>query len=647
VGGRPPAIPPVDKRRAKLPDDGSVSVPIWFSPHGLAGTRWEPWAGGVLAIGLCGVFLVGVVVPRPVEMLPAALLIVVAAAWLFSTRMALAITAAALALPLAETMFHELDPASAAVQEGVFALLAIGTHVYSTRLRSLLVGNGRPRPSLAASAFGLENLAYLMEGSTQGAAALDSLGVIRYANAAASELVGLPQDGAAPDHHFYDRVPADDRDRVRAAFETSGSGRVLMFTIRRPDGSVRKVQAAHTRMVVRGEPMVALALRDISQISDLQRAANALAETAAGLAVTQSLEETLAAIAIRVIEVTDACACAIFLLDGDRSVRLAGSSGLPPGYEAAANQAIKAGANPPVFEAVRTGLPVFVDDLPQVIRTEDYMSPMREVVRNVAWRKAIAFPMIHAGRAVGGFSVYLHGDQQFDEPTMDFLSTIAGLAASAAEISRLVGLAQGQAAANERLHLSRELHDSLSQRLFGIILGARSITTGAGRRPEDVAASAEYILDLAQGGLTEMREIVLQLRPETVETVGLVAAVKQHAAAITARHQLEVMSSTGAEPDVPLDIKVAAYRIAVEALNNVAKHARAEHAWLRIEVVGGCLEVEVRDDGAGFDLAHAQPGHFGLRTMRERAGDLEVRSSPGGGTTVLARFPALVPAAGS
>jgi PAS domain S-box-containing protein len=644
VGGRPPAIPLVDKRRATPPDDGSVSAPIWFSPHGLAGTGWELWAGGALTIGLSGVFLAGLLVPRPVETLPAALLIVVAAAWLFSTRMALAITAAALALPLAETIFDELDPASAAVQEGVFALLAIGTHVYSTRLRSLLVGNGRPRPSLAATAFGLENLAYLMEGSTQGAAAIDSQGVIRYANAATSELVGLAQNGAPPFPHFYDRVATDDRDRVRAAFEASGSGRVLMFTVRRADGSFRKVQATHTRMAVRGEPMVAIALRDISQISDLQRAANALAETAAGLAVTQPLEETLAAIARRVIEVTGACACAIFLLEGDRSVRLAGSSGLPPGYEAAANQAIKAGANPPVFKAVRTRLPVFVDDLPEVIRRQDYMA-MRDVVRNVAWRKAIAFPMIHAGRPVGGFSVYLRSDQQLDEPTMDFLSTIAGLAASAAEISRLVGLAQGQAAANERLHLSRDLHDSLSQRLFGIILGARSIGTGAGRRPEDVAESVEYIRDLAEGGLAEMREIVLQLRPEAVETDGLIAAVKHHTAAITARHQLEVISLTGAEPDVPLDVKVAAYRIAVEALNNVAKHARAEHAWLRIEIVGGCLEVEVRDDGAGFDVAHARPGHFGLRTMRERAGELEVKSSPGRGTSVLARLPTLVPVA--
>jgi signal transduction histidine kinase len=640
VGGRPPAFTPVDMRRATPPNDGDTAAPIWFSPHGLAGTGWERWAGGALTIGLFGVFLAGLLVPTSVETLPAALLILVAAAWLFSTRTALAITAVALALPLAETIYRELDPASAALQEGVFALLAIGTHVYSTRLHTLLIGNGRSQASFAAAAFGLENLARLMEGSTQGEAAIDSKGAIRYANAAALELIGT-QDGAGR-IRLYDRVTAEDRDRVRAAFEANGSGGVLTFSIHRPDGAVARVQATHTHLVVRDEPMVALALRDISQISDLQRAANALAETAASLAVTQPLEETLAAIARRVIEVTHACACAVFLLEGERSVRLAGSSGLPPGYEVAANQAIKAGANPPVFQAVRTGLPVFVDDLLKVIRTEDHMAPMRDLVRNVAWRKAIAFPMVHAGRPLGALSVYLRPDHEVDEPTMEFLSTIAGQAASAAEISRLVGLAQGQAAANERLHLSRELHDSLSQRLFGIILGARSIDVRPGRPPEDVAESVEYILDLAEGGLTEMREIVLQLRPEAVETEGLIAAVNHHTDTITARHQLEVISSTGAEPDVPLDVKVAAYRIAVEALNNVAKHACAAHVWLRIEVIGRSLEVEVRDDGAGFDLAHDEPGHFGLRTMRERAGELEVRSSPGHGTMVLARFPMLV-----
>jgi PAS domain S-box-containing protein len=627
---------------ATVPEAGDVSAPIWFSPHGLAGTLWAYVGFAACAAALLGVFLVGLAVPRSVETLPAALLIVVAASWLLSTRLALGVALAAIALPLAEEVFREIDPASAVLQVALFGLLATATRVYSTRLRRLLIGNVGPPTSMGATAFGLENLARLTEGSTQGVAAIDAAGGIRYANGAANELLGMSGAELAPGD-FYAAVAAEDRRRVRAAFEAPGAGGDTNFTILRPDGSTRTVHASYTRVVVRKEPMVALALRDISQVSRLQRAATALAETAAGLAVTQPLAQTLAAVAQRVIEVTDAAACAVFLLEGERSVRLAASWGLPSGYEAAANAAIRAGADPPVFQAIRTGEPVFVDDLPEVIRTRDHMKPMRGLISDVTWRQAIAFPMIHAGRPVGSLSVYLTPDRRIDEPTMDFLSTIAGLAASAAEISRLVSQAQDQAAANERLHLSRELHDSLSQRLYGIILGARSIEARGRGGSAELADAIAYVLDLAQGGLTEMRDIVLQLRPEALEKEGLVGALSRHADAIGSRHQLRVTTTLAAEPDAPLEVKLAAYRIVVEALNNVAKHANAKEAWVRVELEGGRLRLEVSDDGVGFDATGTAPGHFGLATMRERAAalgaELHLSARPGGGTTVLAELP--------
>lgn len=642
-----PARPPAAERPETLPESGEASTPIWFTPHGLADTRWAHAVLGAFALALLGVFLAGLAVPKSVETMPAALLIVVAAAWLLSTRLALGITVAALLLPLAELAFHEVDPASAAVEIVVFAALGIATRVYSTRLRRLLIGNGAPRTSMAASAFGLENLAHLMDGSMQGVAAIDRAGAIRYANGAASELLGLAGGGAA--HDFYAYVADADRERVRAAFAAGAGAGDVNFAIRRGDGEARTVQATHAEVVVRDEPLVALALRDVSQVNQLQRAATALAETAAGLAVTQPLETTLAAIARRVIEVTGASACAVFLVEPVGSLRLAGSWGLPPGYEAAANRAIRGGAKPPVIQAMATGAPVVVENLPHVIRTEEHMASMRGLVSDVPWRQAVAFPMIHAGRAVGGLAVYVRPDKRLDEPTMEFLSTIAGQAGSAAEISRLVSLAQDEAAASERLHLSRELHDSLSQRLYGIILGARSLEMRLGGQANDFAEPVGYILDLAQGGLTEMRDIVLQLRPEALEKDGLVAAVSRHADAIAGRHQLKVTKSMPAEPNVPLDTKLTAYRIVLEALNNVAKHAGAANVWLRIELAGGRLQLEVRDDGTGFEVGASKPGHFGLDTMQERAaaqgGALRLRSLPGAGTTVSVSLPCGEPVA--
>lgn len=633
---------PLEPEPEIVPDAGGVSTPIWFSPHGLARARRRYWAFAAFATLLLAVFFVGLAVPKSVETLPAAFLIVVAAGWLLSTRLALAIALAALALPMAEVVFREVDAASASVQVGVFGLLAIASRVYSTRLRRLLIGAVDHRSSMAASAFGLANLAQLTDRSTQGVAAVDQWGAIRYANAAAAELLDLAESGAEP-ADFYARVAAEESERVRSAFQAGDAGGYLNFSIRRADGSLRTVQATHTPVAVRDEPMVALALRDISEVTRLQLSATALAETAANLAVTQPLERTMAAIARRVIEVTDACACAIFLLEGERSVRLVGSWGLPPGYEAAANSAIQAGADPPVFQAVRTRRPVFVDDLLEVIRTKAHMAPMRDLVKDVSWKRAIAFPMVHSGRPLGGLSVYLRADQRMDEPTTDFLATMASQAATAAEISRLVALAQDQAAASERLHLSRELHDSLSQRLYGIVLGARAIDVRLAARTPEVAEALDYIVELAQGGLTEMRDIVLQLREDSLEKEGLIAAVSKHADLISGRYRLEVIKRMQEEPPISLHTKLAAYRIVLEALNNVAKHANARHVWLRVELEQGRLQLEVRDDGEGFDISDSAPGHFGLETMRERAGksggDLRVRSSRGGGTTVLASLP--------
>ena len=640
--GPGPQNPATAAPRKTVPGAGDISAPIWFSPSGLAGNRWERWAFAGLEAALVAVFLVGLAVPKSVETLPTALLVVVAAAWLFSTGFALLIAVVAGILPLAEVLFREVDPASAAVQVAVVGLLAVGTRFYSTRLSRLLTGTTNPQRSMAASAFGLENLAYLIEGSAQGVAAIDEFGGIRYLNRTASELLSLTGTGAGS-ADFYARVSAEDREGVRHGFQSRDVNGQLNIVIERGDGQVRTVQATHRRVLVRGEPMIALTLRDVSQVNHLQRAATALAATAAGLAVTQTLEETLAAIAQRVTEVAPAAACAVFLLERERSLRLAASRGMPPGYGAAANLAIEAGADPPVFQAMRTGRPVVVEDLPEVIRTREYMAPMRELVRDVTWRKTIAFPMIHAGRPVGGLSVYLRPDQEPDEPTLDFLSTIASQAASAAEISRLVAQAQDQAAANERLRLSHELHDSLSQRLYGIILGARALDVRLAGQTQDVVEPLEYIVDLAEGGLTEMRELVTQLRPDSVEKEGLVAAVRKHAEAIGRRRQIEIISSLNEEPAVSPDTKVAAYRILVEALNNVARHANAKHVWLGVEVDDGWLRLRVKDDGAGFDAAPTPPGHFGMDTMRERAsergGEVRVRSTPGEGTTVVASLP--------
>lgn len=624
--------------------DRSASAAPSFKPYGLAGRPWEGAATALLTLALIAIFAADMAVPAPIEITALALIVVIAASWLLSTPAAVWVAVAALGLLILEASVGGLPPITAAVEAGMFFLVAVASRFYSSRLRTVLEGTDGDQASVASSVFGLENLAHLIEASADGVAAVDTDGRVRYANAAAIELLGLPGASArAP--RLVDCIEAEDRSRVISQLTSPAleAGTTLGFHVRNHSGDVRDVECVHTQLKVRGRALNCLVMWDTTDMKRFHLAAAALAETAAGLAVTQPLEEMLAAVAHRVIEVTGAPACAVFLVDGSRLVRLAGSWGLPPGYEAAANQAIQAGADPPVFRAIRTGKPVFVEDLPKQIRTQERLAPMRTLVEDVVWRQAIAFPMVHAGRPVGGLSVYLRPEQRLDTAAMEFLSTIAGQAASAAHVSRLVAAAQDQVAAQERYRLSRELHDSLTQELYGIVLGAKSALARFEGKPLSLAEPLEYILELAEAGLADLRRLVLELRPEALEREGLVAALRQIGQSISTRHGVEVVADLPAEPDIPLDEKLLAYRIVQEALHNVVKHARARQARVRLAVEGAALVIEVCDDGTGFDAGASFPGHFGLTSMRERAesrgGSIAFSSAPGGGTSVQVRLP--------
>jgi signal transduction histidine kinase len=190
--------------------------------------------------------------------------------------------------------------------------------------------------------------------------------------------------------------------------------------------------------------------------------------------------------------------------------------------------------------------------------------------------------------------------------------------------------------------LARELHDSVSQALYGIALGARPARTLLDRDPSQSAEPLEYVLSLAGAGLAEMRALIFELRPDSLEKEGLVVALTKQAAAVQARHGLAVLTALEAEPDAPFEIKEALYRVAQEALNNTVKHAKASQVSVRLlrneEIV-----LEIRDDGVGFDPAGDFRGHLGLHTMRERigrlGGTLIIESAAGKGTCVQARVP--------
>ena len=157
------------------------------------------------------------------------------------------------------------------------------------------------------------------------------------------------------------------------------------------------------------------------------------------------------------------------------------------------------------------------------------------------------------------------------------------------------------AALKERQRLARELHDLVSQALYGIALGTRTAQTQLERDPTKVAEPLDYVLSLAEGGLSEMRALIFELRPESLENEGLVSALSKQSDALHARHKLEITTSFCSEPDISLDEKEMLYRIAQESLQNIAKHASATKVELSLQESDGQLILEIRDNGKGFN----------------------------------------------
>ena len=140
-----------------------------------------------------------------------------------------------------------------------------------------------------------------------------------------------------------------------------------------------------------------------------------------------------------------------------------------------------------------------------------------------------------------------------------------------------------------------------------------------------------------------MRALIFELRPESLEKEGLIAALEKQAAAVQARHGIRVEADLRGEPEASLEVKEALYRVAQEALHNTVKHARAANVKLKLEERPEGFTLGISDDGGGFEPQKDFPGHLGLKSMRERAtrlgGTLEVTSEPGYGARILVRIP--------
>jgi signal transduction histidine kinase len=326
--------------------------------------------------------------------------------------------------------------------------------------------------------------------------------------------------------------------------------------------------------------------------------------------------------------------------------------GIPDGQGAFA-QFITAGMGDELIAAMgplpRThGLLGAMLESPESYRTSD----IRQDPRFRGWwprahpqmRSFLGVPIVTRGNVIAAFYVTDKEDaDEFGEADQRVIEMLAAHAAVAIENARLLERSRELSIVEERNRLARELHDSVSQKLFGLVLGAESAGTLLDRDPEAAAEQVARLGELAQEALGELRELIFELRPASLEEEGLAATLRKEVDVLRRVHGRDI------ELRIAGSVKCASegevLRVAQEALNNALRHAEAERIELRMEARDGRLIVTVADDGIGFDPADRalRSRRLGLTSMEERAlalgGTLNVVSRPGEGTTVTLEVP--------
>ncbi|MFI9844963.1 GAF domain-containing protein [Nonomuraea sp. NPDC051941] len=224
----------------------------------------------------------------------------------------------------------------------------------------------------------------------------------------------------------------------------------------------------------------------------------------------------------------------------------------------------------------------------------------------------------------------------FTQADQELLTLFAAHAAIALTNARLYERGRELAMLEERNRVARELHDAVTQKLFSLRLTAQAASAMLDRAPEQAAAELERVQRLAGEALSELRAVIVELRPAELDRHGLAETLRKHVRLLDRLHPSLVTFECVELPPVDPAVEVAVLRVAQEALHNALRHAEAASVSVRLGYADGRLVLIVRDDGNGFEQAESRG--LGLVSMRDRAesvgGAMTVESAHGRGTTV-------------
>lgn len=305
-----------------------------------------------------------------------------------------------------------------------------------------------------------------------------------------------------------------------------------------------------------------------------------------------------------------------------------------------------------------TTLPIVVETVAQALKlpyvaielsNHDGFTPTASFGLSLSRKDQLyALPLIYQNEKVGRLVLSPRGSgESFNQAEKKLLEDIArhvGMAANAVQLTANLQHSRERivtAREEERRRLSRELHDGLGPQLVSLGFKVDAAQNLLGQDQEAVDGVLAQLKEQTKLALGDVRRIAYDLRPPDLDQLGLIAAIREHISAVEYPGDLEILLDTPESlPALPAAVEVAAYRIIIEALTNVAIHAQASQCTIRLRAKTQ-FEIEVRDNGRG--LSKKLKAGVGINSMRERAAELggtfSINGKSEGGTQILARLP--------
>ena len=480
---------------------------------------------------------------------------------------------------------------------------------------------------------------------------MDAEGRIVEVNEATESTFGYTADQMVGEDLAELMIPPETREAHRRGLRrycTTGTSRMVGHPVEldamRADGSTFPIELAVTRPDIPGPPLFCGYLRDVTERKVAERALHRLADEQAALrrvatAVAAEVDQQrlFSILTEEVGRLFDAQRAAIMRYDGDGTATAVGTwSGDPAHYLTPGTNFILDGETG-TGRVARTGRPARVDDF------EAVEGETAQWVRSFGIRATVAAPVILTGRLWGAVTASTVRREPFPEGTEQRLADFAKLAGQAlanadareelaASRARIV-----EAGDAERRRLERNLHDGAQQRLVATSLSVRLAANRAGDDQQLHAMLDRAGEELALA-LEELRELARGLHPAVLSDHGLNAALQT----LADRAPVPVLVDVALDDErLPEPVEAAAYYVVAEALTNMAKHARASEARVRVQRADGHAVVEVADDGVGGADAKGGSGLCGLVDRVEALGGrLTVTSPAGAGTRLRAELPA-------